>query len=95
MGPRVESLLRVLSTLPASFARFSLTVKVDQEKNREEGSKKDSKVGTELNLEGEGLCWEGLNNRVHGEGGGGNNGRDSGDGGLLHVETRLDEPLGN
>jgi hypothetical protein len=48
-----------------------------------------------LNLKGKSLCWEGSNDGVHGEGWGGNGGRDGGDGGLLEVKARLNDLLGN
>ena len=77
------NLLGVLSSLSASFTGLSLGVKVDQEKNGKKSSNKNGKVGTELNLKGEGLCGEGRNDGVHGEGGGGDGGnRDGGDSGL-------------
>lgn len=91
----MKKLLGILSTFSASLSGFSLSVKVDQEKNGEESSKKDSEVGTELNLKGEGLCGEGCDDGVHGEGGGGDSGRDGCNGGLLQVEAGLSNPLGN
>mmetsp|Transcript_11678 Transcript_11678/g.15246 ORF Transcript_11678/g.15246 Transcript_11678/m.15246 type:complete len:116 (-) Transcript_11678:144-491(-) len=62
-----EYLLGVLTTSPTGLTRLSLDVQVDKEQARKEGSKQDSKVGTELNLKGEGLCRKGLDNGIEGE----------------------------
>ena len=89
-------LLGILASGSSGLTRFSLDEKVDQEKARKEGSKNNGKVGTELNLKRKSLCWEGLNDGVHGEGRGGDSGGgDGGDGSLLQVEARLNDLLGN
>lgn len=90
-----KNLLGVLSTSLSSSTSLGLGVKVDQEKSWEEGSEKNGKVSSELNLKGKSLCWESLNDGVHGEGRGGDGSRDGGDGGLLEVEARLNDLLGN
>ena len=89
-------LLSILSTISSSLTRFRLNVKVDQEKDGEESSEKNGKVGTELNLKGKGLGGKGLYDGVHGEGGGGD-GRDGdcGNGSFLHVEAGFGDALGN
>jgi len=88
-------LLGILSTGSSGSTGLTLGVKVDQEKAWKEGSEKNGKEGTLLNLKSEGLCWEGRNDGVHGEGGGGDGGRNGGDGSLLEVEARLNDLLGN
>lgn len=62
-----------------------MDVKIDQEKDGEEGSQKNGEVGSELNLKGKGLGGEGLHDRVHCEGrcGDGSDG-DGSDGSLLN-----------
>ena len=90
-----KHLLGILSTILSSLTCLSLSVKVDQEKDWKEGSKKNGKEGTLLNLKRKSLCWEGLNDGVHGEDGGGNGSRDGGDGSLLEVEARFNDLLGN
>lgn len=93
---RRKYLLGILSSSLSGLTWFCLDVKVDQEKNGKEGSKKNGEVGTKLNLKGESLCWEGLNDGVHGEGRGRDgSGRDGGDSGLLEVEARFNDLLGN
>ena len=88
-------LLGILSTGLSSSTGLSLGVKVDQEKGWKEGSEKNGKEGSLLNLKGEGLCWEGRDDGVHGEGRGGDGGRDGGDGSLLEVEAGFNDLLGN
>ena len=89
-------LLGILSTSLSSLTRLCLDVKVDQEKDRKEGSKKNGKVSTELNLKGKSLRWEGLNNGVHCEGRSGDSSSgDGSDGSLLQVEARFNDLLGN
>lgn len=91
-----QYLLSILSTISSSLTRFRLNVKVDQEKDGEESSEKNGKVGTELNLKGKGLGGKGLYDGVHGEGGGGDGSDgDGGNGSLLHVEAGFGDALGN
>lgn len=59
------NLLGVLSTSLSCLTRLSLDVKVDKEQNRKEGSEKNSKVSSELNLKSNSVGWESLNYRVH------------------------------
>lgn len=75
-----------MSSFTSSPARFGLDVKVDEEKAGKECSEKDGEVGTELNLKGEGVCWELVNNGVKSKGRGGNSGREDSGGGGLDVE---------
>lgn len=90
------NLLGILSTSLSSLTRFSLDVKVDQEKSGKEGSEKDGKVGTECNLEGESLCGEGLYDGVNSKGRCGDGGSwDGGDSSLLEVKSRFNDPLGD
>jgi len=53
-----------LSTSLSGLTRLSLDVKVDEEKDRKEGPKKNGKVGTELNLKSNSAGGKGLNNGV-------------------------------
>jgi hypothetical protein len=49
------NLLGVLSTVLSGFTGLSLGVKVDKEEDWKEGSEKNGKEGTLLNLKGESL----------------------------------------
>ena len=71
-----------MSTGLSSLTRFGLDEKVDKEKTWEEGSEKDGKVGTELNLKGNSVGWEARDDGVSGEGRAGNSSRGDGNGGL-------------
>jgi hypothetical protein len=44
-------LLGILSSISSGLATLCLSVEIDQEEAGEEGTEKDSEVGTELNLE--------------------------------------------
>ena len=66
------NLLGVLSTSLSSLTRLGLDVKVDKEQYREEGSEKNCKVSSELNLKSNSAGWKSLNNRVHSESRGSN-----------------------
>jgi hypothetical protein len=79
---KTTNLIRVLSTGLSSLTRFGLDEKVDKEKTWEEGSEKDGKVGTELNLKGNSVGWEARDDGVSGEGRAGNSSRGDGNGGL-------------
>lgn len=83
-----SNLLRVLTTGLTSLTRLGLDEQVDEEKARKEGSEKDGKVGTELNLKGNSVRGHGLDDGVHGKGRGGDGGsRDGSGGGLGKVEV--------
>ena len=85
----VSNLFGVLSSSLSCLTRFGLDVKVDKEENWKEGSKENGKVGTKLDLKSNSVCWEGLYDGVERESRGGNCGHwDSGNGGLLQVESR-------
>ena len=88
-------LLGVLAAGGSGLTGLSLSVKVDQEETWEESSEKNGKESSLLNLKGKSLCRESLNDGVHGESRGGDSGRDGGDGGLLEVEARLNDLLGD
>ncbi len=60
-----------------------MDVKIDEEKYGKEGSEDNGKVCSELNLKGNRVGGEGLDDGVHGEGGGGHDrGRDGSNGSL-------------
>lgn len=78
-----SDLLGILTSGLTSLTRLGLDVKVDEEKDGEEGAEKDGKVGTELNLKSNSVGGHSLNDGVHGESRGGEGGdRDGSDGGL-------------
>jgi len=64
---RVSSLLGVLATFTSSPAGFGLDEKVDKEQTGKKSSECDGKVGSELDLKGDSVGGESLNNRVKGE----------------------------
>ena len=66
------NLLGVLSTSLSCLTRLGLDEKVDKEQYREEGSEKNCKVSSELNLKSNSAGWKSLNNRVHSKYGGSN-----------------------
>lgn len=61
--------------LATSLAGLRGDVQVDEEQDGKEGSEKDGQVSTELNLKGQSFGGKGLNNGVHGE----DRGRQEGD----------------
>lgn len=71
-----------MSTRLSSLTRFGLDEKVDKEKTWEEGSEKDGKVGTELNLKGNSVGWEARNDGVGSEGRASNSSRGDSNGSL-------------
>jgi hypothetical protein len=64
----IAYLLGILSTSLSCLTRLGLDVKIDEEKARQEGSEKDSKVGTELNLKGNRVRRKCIDDGVGGEG---------------------------
>jgi len=84
----VLDLLGILTTFTSSTSGFGLDEKVDKEKAGKEGSEKNGKVGTELNLKSHGVGGESLNNGVKSKGRSGKGGNGKGSGGsLLDIES--------
>jgi hypothetical protein len=64
-----------LATSLSGLAGLGLDEKIDEEQNGKNGSEKNGKVGTALNLKRNRFGWKGLNNRIKSE----CRSRDSGD----------------